>query len=541
MLMLDREIHTAKALIVDGNPTSRSVMAAQLRDLGVQNVRQVSRAQDARLVLEKEPHDIVLCEVSFEGAPMSGQDLLDELRREQLLPYSTVFVLVTGEATYAQVREAAESTVDGYLVKPYSATVLAERLQEARRRKRTLRDIYEPIRAGAFAQAAEVAERRYEAREPYGLFAAQMAAELWLRADQPARALKVFNAVLEDKPQPWARAGVARVKLATGELGAARRALEDFTAQDPGYADARDLLGRVLVEQGEFAAAQEAFRACISQTPGCLVRLQQAGALAFYLGHKDEAARLLDRAVVAGRKSRLFDVLSLLLLAFLKFDARDGRNLPALLDQLKALAGIDAESRPARIARIAEALAWLQARKVDEALAAARALAAEVLDPDHDLEAASLSLSLWARLPAEQVPADEREAFLRAAGMRLAVSKASTEVLVASAAGLDGAEETLRHCHAEVTRIAEDALNRSLSGQAQWAVEMLLERGEATRNAKLIEMAGAVARRHPDQVADTGEVLERVRGLLARYCPPLTHIAGVRRSARMPGGLVLRA
>ena len=43
---------------------------------------------------------------------MTGQDLLDELRREQLLPFSTVFVMVTGEATYAKVTEAAESALD---------------------------------------------------------------------------------------------------------------------------------------------------------------------------------------------------------------------------------------------------------------------------------------------------------------------------------------------------------------------------------------------------------------------------------------------
>ena len=98
MLPLDHDIGRAKALIIDSNPTARSVMAAQLRDLGVPQVRQMSRVQDARLVLEESPHDIVLCEMSFHNGDMSGQDLLDELRREQLLPYSTVFILVTGEA-----------------------------------------------------------------------------------------------------------------------------------------------------------------------------------------------------------------------------------------------------------------------------------------------------------------------------------------------------------------------------------------------------------------------------------------------------------
>ena len=53
MQYIDRDIHQAKALIIDANPTSRSVLAAQLRDLGVQQVRQMSRVQDARLALEE--------------------------------------------------------------------------------------------------------------------------------------------------------------------------------------------------------------------------------------------------------------------------------------------------------------------------------------------------------------------------------------------------------------------------------------------------------------------------------------------------------
>ena len=85
------------------------LLSAQLRDLGLTQVRQVSRVRDARLLLEHTPFDIVLCDYHFGGHETSGQDLLDELRREGLLPYSTVFVMVTSEATYAKVAEAAEA------------------------------------------------------------------------------------------------------------------------------------------------------------------------------------------------------------------------------------------------------------------------------------------------------------------------------------------------------------------------------------------------------------------------------------------------
>ena len=79
-----------------------------------------------------------------------------------------------------------------------------------------------------------------------------------------------------------------------------------------------------------------------------------------------------------------------------------------------------------------------------------------------------------------------------------------------------------------------------MSGQAPAAVQMLLQQSEQTHNAKLIDMAGAVARRHAEHVPDVDAVQQRVKAMQDAYCAPLTHIAGVRRSARMPGSLVLR-
>ena len=124
MRLIDGQIQDASALIIDSNATSRSLMSAQLRDLGVTTIKQATRVSDARVILEHKAYDIVLCDYHFDGSEISGQDLLDELRREQLLPYSTVFVMVTGEATYAKVAEAAEAALDAYLIKPDRKSVV---------------------------------------------------------------------------------------------------------------------------------------------------------------------------------------------------------------------------------------------------------------------------------------------------------------------------------------------------------------------------------------------------------------------------------
>ncbi len=72
------------------------------------------------------------------------------------------------------------------------------------------------------------------------------------------------------------------------------------------------------------------------------------------------------------------------------------------------------------------------------------------------------------------------------------------------------------------------------------AVESLLERGQVTGNAKLIEMAGLVARRHQEKIENVEGLLSTADSLAHRYCTPSSHIAGVRRTNRSAGGLVIR-
>ena len=96
--LLYPDIGDCRALVIDGNMTSRSILSSMLRDMGVGHVAHASRAADARRMLEGRSFYVVLCDYHFDQSPMSGQDLLDDLRRSQLLPYATVFVMVTGEA-----------------------------------------------------------------------------------------------------------------------------------------------------------------------------------------------------------------------------------------------------------------------------------------------------------------------------------------------------------------------------------------------------------------------------------------------------------
>jgi len=213
-------------------------------------VVQCARLVDARRQLEYRKFDVVLCEHHFSAESMSGQDLLDDLRRNQLLPFSTVFIMVTGEATYSKVAEAAESALDGYLLKPHKATQLAERLRQARIRKASLQEIFSAIDTQDFEAAAALCVHRFETRGLFWLYAARVGAELLLRVGKFDQAQKLYQAVVDAKTLPWAKLGVARALLDEGQTVKAVSTLENLISEDPTYTDAYDVMGRAQFEQG---------------------------------------------------------------------------------------------------------------------------------------------------------------------------------------------------------------------------------------------------------------------------------------------------
>jgi DNA-binding response OmpR family regulator len=540
-VLIDRDIHTARALLVDGNNLLRSVTAAQLREAGVGQVVSTARVRDARVLLEQQPFDIVVCNREFEGSDESGQDLLDELRRERLLPFSTVFLMVTGRPLYHQVVEAAEGALDGILVRPYSAATLCQRLAEARTRKRELADVLRALDSGQLELAFSQALKRFQDRLPFADYCGRMAAELMLSMDKPANAHTLFAKLAESTQASWARLGQARADMHRGDLGRARRTLQAVLKEDPKAADAHDLLGRLLLDQCDFDGALNHFRTATTLTPGCLLRAQHAGALAFYQGQGGEARQWLERTLSLGVQSKLFDALTLVLIALLRFDDGDAGGVAAMVEQLRLFRSKFPDSvRLRRLQDAATVLALLSTGQEPDAMDLLERLSGEVGADDFDLEAANMLLALWSRMPGEAQASAQHEALVERIGMRFCVAKAIGEVLVAAARRLEPAVPLIRRCQAHVLALSEQAMERAMAGDPRNAIVQLLDDGARTLNSKLLEMARSLATKHRDGVADAEALAELAAQHLQRSCRLANHIAGIQRSGRTPGGMRLR-
>ena len=540
-MLTDPTFRTAQALVIDGNATMRKAVIAQLRELGVEKVQQCKGLADAKALLEQVIFDFVLCADLIEGSELTGQSLLEELRREMILPHSTVFVMMAGEATYATVVEAAEAALDCFLLRPFRINALSERLLLARRRKQELGPILAALDAGQAEEALAVCLRRFAAGQPFALHCARMAAEIQLRTGRISEALALYQRIDAAHQPPWALLGVARAQFASGDTAAANLTVTALLAKHPTLVDAYDVLGQVQLEQGELALALSTLLSVAEMTPGCVLRMQHCGTLAFYLGDHAVAVKQLERAVQLGLASRLFDGLTLLLLAFVRHDAGDTRRLAASHSQLQQYRKtFEGSRRLQRFEQVANILRVLLARQLDEARALMLAMGEELEQEDFDLEASNLLLALWSRQQVRDVSAGQQERLVRGIGMRFCVSKASTEILVASAQKNPTISAILRACHETITEFADGALALANQGQPQQALRQLLDQGTSHRNARLIDLALQLLRRHAARLDEADSLLEEATALQGRFCRPVTHLAGVRRSGRAPGGLLLR-
>jgi CheY-like chemotaxis protein len=529
MQMIDRDIATSSALVIDPNLTSRGMLASQLRDFGVGNVSQSSRIHDARRMLESRTFDIVLCEQEFEAEGYSGQNLLDDLRRLQLLPLSTVFIIVTGSASYTTVADAAESAVDSFLLKPYTAAALGERLTQVRKRKKSLADIFAPVAAGDLASAARLCLKRFKEQGPFSAYAARLGCELLLRIGEPEAAKRLNELVLETDPTvPWARLGVARAQIDANQPAAAARSLETLVAEQPNYTDALDVLGRLQVEQGDINGAVATYRRAAEFTRGSIVRLQRHGLTAYYAGLRDEAQKPLERAAVLGLGSRMFDMQVLVLLTALRYEQRDGRALQRALDSLQEAAAKDPDNtRLAALGSVAWVFGLAFHKQFDQVGTELASWSARLLDPALDTETACNLLTLWSTLTASGVPMpDDTGAWIDTLATRFASSRATTELLAGAAGIHPPFAQRVRQAQQAVSMMAERAVAHTLEGHHQTAIAELIDEGERTLNMKLVDLARMTLQRHREKVQEAAALAAaidrmRVAAAGASQLPPL--------------------
>ena len=116
-----------KFLVVDDFSTMRRIVKNLLNDLGYANVQEADDGQTAWPMLQSGDFDFLVTDWNMPGMP--GLDLLKAVRADPRLASMPVLML-TAEAKREQIVEAAQAGVNGYVIKPFTAITLKEKIDK---------------------------------------------------------------------------------------------------------------------------------------------------------------------------------------------------------------------------------------------------------------------------------------------------------------------------------------------------------------------------------------------------------------------------
>jgi two-component system chemotaxis response regulator CheY len=116
-----------KILVVDDFSTMRRIIKNLLGDLGFTNMVEADDGLTALPILKAGGIDFLVTDWNMPG--MQGIDLLKEVRADEKLSKMPV-LMVTAEQKREQIIEAAQSGVNGYIVKPFTAATLKEKIDK---------------------------------------------------------------------------------------------------------------------------------------------------------------------------------------------------------------------------------------------------------------------------------------------------------------------------------------------------------------------------------------------------------------------------
>lgn len=116
-----------KILVVDDFSTMRRIVKNLLRDLGFTNTQEADDGATAWPMLQSSDYDFVVTDWNMPG--MTGIELLQKIRADERLKNIPV-LMVTAEAKRDQIVAAAQAGVNGYVVKPFTAAALKEKIEK---------------------------------------------------------------------------------------------------------------------------------------------------------------------------------------------------------------------------------------------------------------------------------------------------------------------------------------------------------------------------------------------------------------------------
>ena len=294
------------ALIIDPNPGMRSGLQGMLTTCGVTKIEHAISSGNAIRHLQARNFDLILCEYDL-GEGQDGQQLLEDLRHNKIISLSTLFFMVTAERSLEKVVSAAELAPNDYLLKPFAADALLDRIGRAVEKRTAFATLHALMASGKWQAAIEACTAGEALKNRYMSDFKRLRAELHVTRGEPQLAEPIYADLVTERAVGWARLGLAKALFLQNKLTESIRLLSDLIADNPKFMDAYDWLAKAHAASGQLPDAKSVLENAVAISPHAVRRLRTLGEVALESGDVVAAEKAFQKVISKARYSEFRD------------------------------------------------------------------------------------------------------------------------------------------------------------------------------------------------------------------------------------------
>jgi two-component system chemotaxis response regulator CheY len=323
-----------KILIVDDMMNMRRTLNNMLRYIGYTFIEEAIDGDIALQMMKKNPPDLVITDWNMPRMP--GIELVRKARENEQFS-NTPFLMVTAEVQESHIVQAAESDIDGYIIKPFVAKTLQTKIDTILGKRKSPTELDQLIKKGINLRN----EKKYEnaiATFKEALKVVNKSARIWhligetfqLKGDLK-KAEKFFQEAVKNNPlYVKVHHSLGDLYQKTGEDEKAFVALEKAIKISPNNVFRQLALGKIYLAKGKIIEADKVFKKALQVGSKDSLVLKTIGEIYLEGGHSEKAASAFKESLNLKKEVAVYKLLGIAL-------ERSGKAFEAIGQFNKAL------------------------------------------------------------------------------------------------------------------------------------------------------------------------------------------------------------
>jgi CheY-like chemotaxis protein len=266
-------------LIVDDQKSFHVMLKTMLTNQGAKNINFAETADQAVRVANRAQYDIYLIDYNL-GSGKNGVQLLDYLKKNQLIPKHALCFIITGDNTKGMVLTAIEKEPDDYLMKPFSQVQLSNRLSAATRRKLIFQDIFQSLEDKNYTLAIEQCLEKIDKESRNRGLCKNLLADIYIQIGDYEAAETILKPLIDIRPLARPSINLGKSYFLQEKFSDAIVVLARLIQYSPLQMEAYRWLARAYKSNGQLERALNVLTQAASTTNHSIERHQEVVLLA---------------------------------------------------------------------------------------------------------------------------------------------------------------------------------------------------------------------------------------------------------------------